>query len=75
MMLVLGPTSKKKRNFVSSWRTHMLWVSRLIVNEKQHWISGSVDLKSGLFKEQLVNIAFCELSKAIEPKFSQYVTK
>jgi len=49
----------------------MLCVSRRIANEKQQWISEVVDLRSGLFKEQLVNIAFCVLSKAIAPNFSQ----
>lgn len=52
-------------------KTYILWVSRRIVNEKQQRISGSVDLRSGFFNEQLVNIAFCELSNAIAPNFSQ----
>lgn len=51
--------------------TYILCVSRLIVNEKQQRISGSVDSKSGFFSEQLVSIAFCELSNAIAPNFSQ----
>ncbi len=49
----------------------MLWVSRRIVNEKQHFISGSLDLRSGFFNEHVVNIAFCELSKAMAKNLSQ----
>lgn len=49
----------------------MLCSSRRIVNEKQHDISGSLECRSGFFKEQLVNMAFWELSKAIAPNFSQ----
>ena len=49
----------------------MLCVSLRIVNEKQQWISEFVDLRSGLFNEQLVKIAFCVLSKAMAPNFSQ----
>ena len=51
--------------------THMLCVSRRIVNEKQHGIAGSWLLAFGFFSEQVVNIAFCELSNAIAPNFSQ----
>jgi hypothetical protein len=51
--------------------THMLWVSRRIVNEKQQLISLSCAERSGFFRVQLVNIAFCVLSKAIAPNFSQ----
>jgi len=45
----------------------------LIVNEKQHRNSGFVPLTSGFnFRnEQLVKIAFCELSNAMAPNFSQ----
>ena len=42
-----------------------------MVNEKQQWISGSFDPRFGFFREQLVNIAFWLLSKAIAPNFSQ----
>jgi hypothetical protein len=49
---------------------HILWVSRLTVKEKQHWILSSV-VESGIFSVQLVSMAFCELSKAIAPNFSQ----
>ena len=51
--------------------TYILWVSRRIVNEKQHLIPGSAALRSGFFKEQLVNMAFWEVSKAIERNLSQ----
>lgn len=49
----------------------MLWVSRRIVKEKQQRSSGSLDFESGFFSAQLVKRAFCELSKAIAPNFSQ----
>ena len=49
----------------------MLWLSRRIVKEKQHLISGSEAVRSGFFKEQVVNIAFCELSKAMARNLSQ----
>lgn len=51
--------------------TYILWVSRRIVNEKQHFIMGSLEFGSGFFKEQLVRMAFCDWSKAIAPNFSQ----
>ena len=54
-----------------SWHAYMLWVSRRIVNEKQHLSSLSLEEGSGFFSEQLVNIAFCELSKAMAPNLSQ----
>ena len=38
--------------------TYMFNVSRLTVNEKQHRISGSFELGSGFFSEQLVRMAF-----------------
>jgi hypothetical protein len=50
---------------------YILCSSLRIVKEKQQAISGSVDRRSGFLKEQLVNIAFCVLSKAIDPNFSQ----
>ena len=49
----------------------MLWLSRRMVKEKQQWILGSSDLGSGFFRKQLVNMAFCVLSKAMVPNFSQ----
>lgn len=49
---------------------YILWLSRLMVKEKQHWIFSSVG-EPGIFSVQLVSIAFCELSKAIAPNFSQ----
>ena len=42
-----------------------------MVNEKQHLISGSETLRSGFFKEQVVSMAFCELSKAMARNLSQ----
>ena len=51
--------------------SYMLWLSLLTVNEKQQWISEYGEFMSGLFREQLVNIAFWELSNAIFPNFSQ----
>lgn len=48
----------------------MLWVSRRIVNEKQHRIP-SPEVEFGFFSVQLVSIAFWVLSKAIAPNFSQ----
>lgn len=38
--------------------THMLWVSRRIVNEKQHRSNGSLEVGSGVLSEQLVRMAF-----------------
>jgi hypothetical protein len=38
--------------------TYMFNVSRLTVKEKQHRISGSLELGSGFFSEQLVKMAF-----------------
>ena len=52
-------------------RSYMLWVSRRIVKEKQHLISGSEAFRSGFFNEHIVNMAFCELSKAIARNLSQ----
>jgi hypothetical protein len=49
----------------------MLWLSRRIVNEKQHGMPSPVELGLGLFKVQLVSIAFWVLSKAMAPNFSQ----
>lgn len=49
----------------------MLCASLRIVKEKQHRISGSFESGFGFFSEQLVRIAFCELSNAIAPNFSQ----
>jgi hypothetical protein len=40
-------------------RSYMLWLSLLIVNEKQQWMSGLSEPAVGLRKVQLVNIAFC----------------
>lgn len=54
--------------------TYISYMSRLTVKEKQHLISGSLDFGSGFLREQLVRIAFCELSKAMAPNFSQYDT-
>lgn len=51
--------------------TYMLCGSRRMVKEKQQWISGSLEPKLGFFNEQLVNMAFCVLSKAMAPNFSQ----
>lgn len=51
--------------------TCILSVSRFTVNEKQHRISGSLELGSGFLSEQLVRMAFWLLSKAIAPNFSQ----
>lgn len=51
--------------------THMLWVSRRMVNEKQHFVPESFASSSGLFNQQLVKIAFWELSNAMAPNFSQ----
>jgi len=42
-----------------------------MVKEKQQWISGSLEPKLGFFNEQLVNMAFWVLSKAMAPNFSQ----
>lgn len=42
-----------------------------MLNEKQQGITESVDVRLGFFSEQLVNMAFWELSKAITPNFSQ----
>ena len=42
-----------------------------MVNEKQQWISGSFEARFGFFSEQLVNMAFCAVSKAMAPNFSQ----
>jgi len=38
--------------------THMLWVSRRMVKEKQHRNRTSFDLGSGFLMEQLVSMAF-----------------
>jgi len=38
--------------------THILYMSRLTVKEKQHLISGSFELGSGFLSAQLVRIAF-----------------
>jgi hypothetical protein len=51
--------------------TYMLCGSRRMVKEKQQWISGSLEPKLGFFNEQLVNMAFWVLSKAMAPNFSQ----
>lgn len=51
--------------------TYMLCASLRIVKEKQHRISGSFESGFGFFSEQLVRIAFCELSNAMAPNFSQ----
>lgn len=51
--------------------TYMLWLSRLMVNEKQQVIPSPVELGLGLLRVQLVSMAFCVLSKAIAPNFSQ----
>jgi hypothetical protein len=51
--------------------TYMLWLSRLIVKEKQQVIPSPVELGLGLFSVQLVSMAFWVLSKAIAPNFSQ----
>lgn len=53
---------------------HILYISRLIVNEKQHLIS-SFEFGSGFFKEQVVKIAFWFSSKAMAPNLSQYDTR
>jgi hypothetical protein len=42
-----------------------------MVKEKQHLISGSGAFRSRVRNVQLVNIAFCDESKAIAPNFSQ----
>lgn len=49
----------------------MLWGSRRIVKEKQHGIPLASDVEFGLLSVQLVSIAFCVLSKAMAPNFSQ----
>ena len=54
--------------------TYMLYMSRLTVKEKQHLISGSLDVGSGFLREQPVRMAFLLLSNAIWPNFSQYDT-
>jgi hypothetical protein len=54
--------------------TYMLYMSRLTVKEKQHLISGSLDIGSGFLREQPVKMAFLLLSNAIWPNFSQYDT-
>jgi len=46
-----------------------------MVNEKQHFISLSVACGSMFFSTHVVNTAFCVVSNAIAPKFSQYMTK
>lgn len=51
--------------------THIFHMSRFTVKEKQHRISGSLELGSGFFREQLVRMAFWVWSKAIAPNFSQ----
>lgn len=51
--------------------TYILWLSRLIVNEKQQVIPPLVEFGLGLFSVQLVSMAFWVLSKAIAPNFSQ----
>jgi hypothetical protein len=56
---------------VCAWTTYMLWLSRLMVNEKQQVIPSTVELGLGLLRVQLVSMAFCVLSKAIAPNFSQ----
>lgn len=50
---------------------YMLCASRRIVKEKQHRISGSFESGFGFLSEQLVKMAFCELSNAMAPNFSQ----
>lgn len=42
-----------------------------MVKEKQQRISGSLELRLGFFNEQLVNIAFCDVSNAMASNFSQ----
>lgn len=77
-----GLNSRKKKNKVISKTssskpietdtiTHMALGSRRIVNEKQHGIPLAELSSSGLLRVQLVSIAFCELSKAMAPNFSQ----
>lgn len=65
---VSGKVSKRRS------LTHILYISRLTVNEKQHRISGSFEFGSGFLRAQLVKIAFCVVSNAICPNFSQYDT-
>ena len=52
-------------------RTYILCSSLRMVKEKQQGISRSRERRSGFFNEQLVSMAFCELSKAIAPNFCQ----
>jgi hypothetical protein len=51
--------------------SYILYGSRRIVNEKQHGIPFPESSEFGLFKVQLVSIAFWVLSKAMAPNFSQ----
>lgn len=60
--------------FKRARHTYMLYMSLLMVNEKQHLISGSPEFGSGFFKEHVVKMAFWLGSKAIWPNFSQYDT-
>ena len=50
---------------------YILFLSLLIVNEKQHFSGLSFAPSSGFLRTQLVSNAFCALSKAIVPNFSQ----
>jgi hypothetical protein len=51
--------------------TYILFSSRLIVKEKQHFMVGSFEPSTGFFRQQLVKSAFWFWSKAITPNFSQ----
>lgn len=51
--------------------THILWLSLLMVNEKQHWMSLWSAPAVGLLNVQLVSIAFCCWSKQMAQNFSQ----
>jgi hypothetical protein len=51
--------------------TYMLWLSLRIVNEKQQGMPSSGEFELGFFRVQLVSIAFCVLSNAMAPNFSQ----
>lgn len=50
---------------------YMLWLSRRMVKEKQQGMFFFGLFGSGLLSVQLVSIAFCELSNAMAPNFSQ----
>ena len=64
----------QQRHIHGGTKTYIPHISRFTVKEKQQRISGSFEFRSGFLRAQLVNIAFCLVSKAMAPNFSQYET-